>query len=91
MSIIIKQDTQHSCFTVLVDGHRCVINYVLKDRVMTITHTGVPDAVGGRGIAAAMTQFALDTARQAGLQVVPVCSYTIAYIRRHPEYTDLIQ
>ena len=90
MSLDIIQDIQHSCFTAQVDGHRCVVDYVLKDNVMAITHTGVPDAVGGRGIAAEMTKFALEAARKAGFKGVPVCSYTVAYVRRHPEYTDIL-
>lgn len=90
MSLDIIQDIQHSCFTAQVDGHRCVVDYVLKDNVMAITHTGVPDAVGGRGIAAEMTKFALEAARKAGFKVVPVCSYTVAYVRRHPEYSDIL-
>lgn len=90
MSLEITQDSQHNRFTAFVDGHRCVIDYLLNDGVMKITHTGVPDAVGGRGIAAEMTKFALDTARRDGLKVVPICSYTVAYVRRHPEYSDIL-
>jgi Predicted acetyltransferase len=57
---------------------------------MTITHTGVPSAVGGKGIAAALTQVALDTARVNGWRVVPTCSYAAVYIKRHPAYADLL-
>lgn len=91
MSLDITQDTEHSRFSTVVDGHRCVIDYLLKDGVMTITHTGVPDAVGGRGIAAELTQFALESVRKSGLKVVPVCSYTAAYVRRHPEFADILK
>ena len=90
MSLNITQDFQRHCFSAQVDGHRCVVDYVLNQGVMTITHTGVPDAVGGRGIAAELTKFALDTARKDGLKIVPVCSYTAAYVRRHPEYADIL-
>lgn len=90
MSLEINQDHQHNRFIAQVDGHRCVVDYLLNDGVMKIIHTGVPDAVGGRGIAAEMTKFALDTARRDGLKVVPICSYTVAYVRRHPEYSDIL-
>ena len=53
-------------FETTVDGVLCVLEYGLRDGVMTITHTGVPEVVGGRGVAAALTRCALDTARAEG-------------------------
>ncbi len=86
----IRHETDHPRFSFAVDGHLCVLDYQLKDAVMTITHTGVPTAVGGQGIAATLTQVALDTARQNKWRVVPTCSYAAVYIKRHPEYADLL-
>ncbi len=86
----IAHDIRLHQFHVEVEGHRGVSNYVLHDGVMTITHTEVPPAIGGRGIAAALTRAALDTARREGWKVVPACSYAAAFIRRHPEFADLV-
>jgi predicted GNAT family acetyltransferase len=33
---------------------------------------------------------ALDDIRSRGLKVVPLCPFVAAYIRRHPEYEDLV-
>ena len=33
----------------------------------------------------------LDLARLRGLKVVPRCPYAAAFIRRHPEYQDLVE
>lgn len=79
-----------SRFEATADGHLCVLDYQLDNDVMTITHTGVPPAVGGRGIAADLTRVALDTARQRHWRVRPLCSYAAVYVRRHPEYADLV-
>jgi predicted GNAT family acetyltransferase len=76
-------------FETTVDGHDCEIDYELSGGVMTISHTGVPAAVGGRGIAAELTRFALETARTMGWKVVPGCSYAAKYMREHPEVEDL--
>lgn len=76
-------------FAVQVDGLGCELDYRLTPGVMHITHTGVPAALEGRGIAAAMTQAALAHARAAGLKVNPLCSYAAGYLRRHPEWADL--
>ncbi|MEN4921167.1 GNAT family N-acetyltransferase [Achromobacter spanius] len=88
--ITVIQDTGHSRFTATVDGVLCVLDYQLQDGVMAITHTGVPSQVGGRGIAAELTRQALLTARANGWKVRPFCSYAAVYMRRHPEYNDLL-
>ena len=90
MTLSVFHNQAAHCFEAIVDGHRCVVDYILRDDVMTVTHTGVPEAVGGRGIAAELTKFVLDAATRAGLKLIPVCSYTAAYIRRHPEYRSLL-
>ncbi|MBO9331007.1 acetyltransferase [Achromobacter sp. HZ01] len=87
--ISVTQDTERSRYTATVDGVLCVLDYHLQDHVMTITHTGVPSQVGGRGIAAELTRHALEAARAQGWKVRPSCSYADAYMRRHPEYADL--
>lgn len=76
-------------FETIVDGHVCELDYSLHDQVMTITHTGVPEQVGGRGIAGELVRTALDTARREGWRVVPACSYAQVWMERHPAYGDL--
>jgi predicted GNAT family acetyltransferase len=89
MNLPITHNTAAHCFEVTVDGHRCVIDYVLHKQVMTVMHTGVPEELGGRGIAAALTQHMLEAARAAGWKVIPACTYTAAYLRKHPEFAAL--
>ncbi|WP_019938489.1 GNAT family N-acetyltransferase [Bordetella sp. FB-8] len=86
----ISHDQTQGRFTCTVDGYCCELDYRVDGLRMTILHTGVPPQVGGRGIAADLTRIALDTARGRGWQVLPHCSYAQAYIRRHPEYADLL-
>jgi hypothetical protein len=55
-----------------------------------VHHTGVPTELEGRGIASALVQATVDHARANGLQIVPQCSYVQVWMKRHPEYADLI-
>lgn len=86
----ITHDSQAQRFICDEEGQRSVLDYRLHGETMAIVHTGVPRPLEGRGIAAALTRAALDTARKNGWQVDPVCSYAAAYIRRHSEYHDLL-
>lgn len=89
MSPVVSHDRNTRRLEAHVDGASCVLDYRLDDGVMTITHTGVPSEVGGRGIASALVQAAFGVARDAGWKVVPACSYAAAWMRRHPEFDDL--
>lgn len=90
MSPSIQHDATARRFSTRADGLDCVLDYNLAGSVMTITRTEVPAAVGGRGIAAALVQAAVDAARAHGWRVVPACSYAAAWLGRHPAYADLL-
>jgi len=90
MDLEIRHDTQACQFYCTVENLRCLIDYRLDGDVMSITHTLVPPALEGRGIAAQLTRHALETAKNQHWKVLPLCSYAAAYIRRHPEYADLL-
>lgn len=77
-------------FEAIVDGLRCEADYLLDGHIMRMTHTGVPAQLEGRGIAAALVKTALTWARAQGHQVDPICSYVRVYIKRHPEWQDLV-
>jgi predicted GNAT family acetyltransferase len=55
-----------------------------------LTHTQVPDSLAGQGIAAALTEKVLLDIQQRGVNVIPLCPFIIAYIRRHPEWKTLV-
>lgn len=69
----------------LGDGQFAVVEYDLRGDTLTIHHTGVPTAFEGRGIAGIMTKATLDWAKAEGYKIVPICSYTRAYMLRNPE------
>ena len=77
-------------FETTVDGQLCVLDYRIEGATICLNHTGVPKPVGGRGIAAALTVFALDAARARGMKVVPNCDYVATWIKRHPAYADCV-
>lgn len=73
-----------------VDGDLAFISYEETANGIILIHTEVPEALEGHGIAAKLAQTALDDARVRGLAVIPLCPYVASYIRRHPDYADLV-
>jgi uncharacterized protein len=60
-----------------------------KPGVLSANHTGVPDAMGGRGVAGALLNFMLDDARANGFKIIPICPYVRGQYAKHPEWADL--
>lgn len=90
MPMQINHDPASGRFSTQLDGHEAELVYRRQEGRLVIDHTGVPQAIGGRGVAGALVRAALDYARAEGLRVVPLCSYSAEYIQRHPEYADLV-
>jgi len=71
-----------------VDGEVAVAEYELVGNDLIFTHTFVPPALRGRGIAEVIVRAALDDARAQGRRIVPRCSYVARFVARHPEYSS---
>lgn len=67
-----------------------IAEYHLSDGVLTFTHTEVGDAFKGQGVGSALARFGLDDARAQGLRVRPQCPFIAGWIKRHPDYADLV-
>jgi predicted GNAT family acetyltransferase len=77
-------------FELVVDGLTAFAAYQRDGNVIVFTHTEVPPELQGRGVGSALARGALDAARAEGAEVVPLCPFIASYIRRHPEYLDLV-
>ena len=59
--------------------------------VLNFVHTEVDPAHQGKNLAAILTREALADVRAQGKnKVVPVCSYTVRYMEKHPDTQDLL-
>lgn len=78
-------------YEALVDGEVAAFaEYNLLKTGVMFTHTEVLPAFEGRGIGSGLAKFALDDVRGRGLKAIPVCQFIAGYIRKHPEYLDLL-
>jgi len=88
--IIRDNKTQHR-FEMGARDDTAVAYYSLAPGVITLSHTEVPAALRGQGIASRLTRGVLEAARARGLKVVPRCSFVAAFMSRHPEFNDLLR
>lgn len=88
---VTENETSHRYEATLADGTVAgFAAYERADGVTTFTHTIVQPQFEGRGIGSTLIRSALDAERNVGRPVVPRCEFVQAYIRRHPEYAELV-
>jgi uncharacterized protein len=86
----VRDNKAQSRFELDVEGAVAFANYRLTPSSVIITHTETPRALRGRGIASELVQGALQLIRADGLKVVAGCGFVVDYLRKHPEFADLV-
>jgi predicted GNAT family acetyltransferase len=91
MDMDIQHDPGRHRFFVEVKGGTAELAYRrLDDRTIELTHTGVPEAAAGHGIAGKLAKTAFDWARQTGTRLVVTCPFVTTWLERHPDQKDLV-
>lgn len=66
------------------------LGYRADEGVATLQHTIINEAYGRQGYARALVTLVLEDLRRQGLKILPECSYVQDYLRRYPEYNDML-
>jgi len=68
------------------------MDYVIDDGEISLTHAEVNPNQQGKNLAAVLLRESLASIREIGnLKVIPICSYTVKYMEKHPETHDLLK
>ncbi|MEU2613473.1 GNAT family N-acetyltransferase [Micromonospora sp. NPDC007271] len=91
MSYLVEDDPAKRRFEILVDDALAGFTaYRPRGEVLVFTHTEVDERYRGMGVGEALVRGTLDQLRERGDRLVPRCPFVAAFIRRHPEYADLV-
>ena len=71
-------------------GGVAIAQYTLPEGKIMFTHTEVPPEHAGKGVGTALIRFALASARERNLKVIPICPFFAAYMQKHAEEQDLL-
>ena len=86
----VRDNKAQSRFELDVEGGVAFANYRLTPSAVIITHTETPRALRGHGIASQLVEGALALIRADGRKVIGACAFVVDYLRKHPEYTDMV-
>jgi len=68
-----------------IDGNIAYITYDDQDGNMHLTHTIVPDALAGKGLAKQLLEAVLEQIKKDGKKAVAQCSYIVKYQEKNPD------
>ncbi|MFC3859716.1 GNAT family N-acetyltransferase [Deinococcus antarcticus] len=87
----LRKNDEKSRYEILQGGQ--VVGFAefrpVRDAVM-LPHTEIEQGHEGEGLGSQLAKFALDNVKTEGKRVIPMCPFIAGYIRRHPEYTELV-
>jgi phosphotransferase system enzyme I (PtsI) len=72
------------------DAPLAFVSYTHEGEHVILDHTFVPEELQGHGMAATLVRAALHEARQRHWRIVPRCPYVATFIKRNPDFADLV-
>jgi len=89
-SIVRDNLARHRFEIDLGGGEYAIAVYELEPGAIRFTHTIVPKSHEGKGLGTALIRAGLSAARERKLKVIPICTFFLAYFRKHPEEQDIV-
>ena len=77
-------------FEAAVGDEKAVMVYRWYHGDLAIMHTEVPKEGRGKGYADALAEYAIAFAKERNIKLKVYCVFMQGYMKRHPEYQDLI-
>lgn len=78
-------------FEIQLGDQVAMVKYVLASGQIIFTHTEVPEAFEGQGVAGKLAKAAIEYAKAHEMRIRAMCPYIAAYIQRHPEYQSITE
>jgi len=83
---------ENSRYEIHVDGEVAGFTEAKErdDDVLVFPHTLIEDEFEGQGLGSVLVTGALDDVRRHGVKIEVTCPYIRHFLRKHPEYKDLL-
>lgn len=78
-------------FEARIGDRVAALDYRREGDRLVLLHTGVPEALEGRGIGGALVRRSVDHAREHQLTLVPRCPFASAWLRKHSDVAATVE
>lgn len=90
LSVPLHDNKRDQQFEMEFDNHLAVIEYETEGNIISLLHTGVAPELEGKGAGTAIVEKVLTEIKNRGMELIPLCPFVVAYIKRHPEWESII-
>jgi uncharacterized protein len=90
MSSDFRDNEEHHRFELDVEGKTAFVSYRKTPGAITLVHTVVPPEFGGKGVGSKLARATLDAVRAQGRKLTVECEFIQGFMKKHPEYNDLL-
>lgn len=89
--VVVADNREQHRYEAGVDGAVAgFVDYQLATELVVLTHTEVDPSFEGRGVGSALARAALDDIRERGIKALIICPFITGWVRKHPEYVDVL-
>jgi len=90
INLTLKKNEVKNRFELDVDGLIAFIDYKETNSTIALIHTEAPPELAGSGAASAVVEKTLEYIKESGKTVSPYCPYVFAFIKKNPEWKELV-
>jgi len=77
-------------YAVLADRSKAYLKYTVENGVMKLLETYTPPQHRGKGVASLLVKYAIELAERNNWLIEPICSYTIHFFMKNPDYRRIL-
>jgi predicted GNAT family acetyltransferase len=88
--VVINNEKDHR-FEIKLNGKFALVPYNIKDDMIGLFHTEVPEEYSGKGLGTKLALYALNYAKEHGLKILPYCPFISKYIKDHSEWMPYVK
>lgn len=77
-------------YEITIENQVAFVEFIEAKGSIYLTHTEVPKALEGKGVGSYLVKLVLEKVKESGLRLVPLCPFVAMYLKRHPEWKELV-
>lgn len=90
MEFDLKDNKEKKRFEVEIESTTAFVEYEKNNEYISLTHTEVPEELGGKGIGSKMIGKVLSKLQKDGEKVKISCPFIQKYVDKHSEFSEMV-
>ena len=90
MEVRLRDNPDKSRFEFDLEGQLGIVEYILAKVRIYLTHSEVPESLGGKGYGSLITKLTLEHVKASGLKLVSKCPFITSYIKKHAQWQEIV-